>query len=402
MTLKLLNYITGYHNVSVCSEDAEKAMNILLEYSFIYSTPVRDKSSDGILKFNIIAKHVNDFKKVCRNRCVNCEISHVKGFPRLLELYKKRLGVFIGIIYFFVMLWMSTLFIWDVTVTGNADIPDSEIITLLDDLGCGIGSFIPTINFDELHNKYLLSSRNIAWIAVNMKGVVAEVEVREIMYGRKKDTEKTAANIVAVCDGQIESVEVYEGRKSVAIGDIVKKGDLLISGVVESGLKGTTQTVFYKKAEGKVLAKVNKKIYIVIPLVQEKKVPTGNTQNSYMINIFGKNINISPNSGISESSYDKIVSKRKLTVFGEVVLPVNILTETYNEYEIQKVTISKDEAVELAFKKLRTEMDAALSGEDTQLLERQTDAAFDDDNFYLKCNLYCIENIAESVPFSFN
>lgn len=403
MTLRFLNYIMGYYKISVCPEDAEKAMNILLEYNFTYSTPIRNTASENRLEFNITARHVNDFKKACAPMCINFETSKVRGFPRILELYKKRLGVVIGIIYFLAMIWMSTLFIWDVTVTGNDEIKDNEVINLLNELGCGIGSFIPNINFDDLHNKYLLSSKNIAWIAVNMKGVVAEVEVREIKYGDNSEAdEKTAANIVAKYDGQIYTVEVIGGRTVVKPGDVVKKGELLISGVVDVSGRSSVPGVRYEKASGKVLAAINKEIYIVIPLTQEKKVLTGNSSNSYLINIFGKDINLSINSRISESGYDKIVNNRKLTIFGEVTLPVNIITETYNEYEIQNVTISMEEAADLAFKKFRVEIDAALSGEDTQLLERRIETAFDSDNFYLKCSLHCIEDIAESVPFSVN
>ena len=399
MILKFIDYVTGYYKVSVCAKDVEMVMNILLKNNFIGSAPVRERDkSDGEMGFVIIARHIKKLREVFAVRHIEAEISHIMGLPHLFELYKKRLGVFIGIAYFFAMVWASTFFIWDMNVSGNRQVSDAEIIELLDEVGCGVGSLIPAIDFDELRNRYLLNSPNIAWISVNMNGVTAEVEVREIMPGGARGDE-SAANIVASADGQIDIVEVFSGKKAVNIGDVVKKGDLLISGVIGIGGTAGQESIEYERAAGKVIARVIKDISIKIPMEQEQKVFTKERKSSYLINIFGKSVKFFSNSGISGGNCDKIVEKKQIVIFGEIFLPVNIITETYNEYEMQTVRLSEEKAVELAFVKLRSEMDAALAGEDTELLERQIDSSYDGENFILTCSLYCLENIAQTAPF---
>ena len=399
MTLRIINYVTGYYKVSVCAKDAERAMNILLKNNFITSAPKRERGeSEGALTFVVIARHMKILRESFAHRCIDAEISHIMGLPRLIERYKRRLGIFIGVAYFFAMLYASSFFIWEMNVSGNSTVSDEAILRLLDEVGCGVGSFIPAIDFDELRNRYLLNSPDIAWISVNMNGVVAEVEVREIMRGGAKGDE-SAANVVASADGQIDMVEVFSGRKAVNIGDVVKKGDLLISGVIDVGANTGEGTVAYERAAGKVIARVIKDIYIKIPLSQEVKTFTGDSKSSYLINIFGKSVKFFSNSGISGDNCDKIVKTKQVTIFGEIFLPVNIVSETYNEYEMTNITITEEQAVELAFMRLRGEMDAALADDDTELLERTIDSSYDGENFILTCSLYCLENIAQTAPF---
>ena len=114
-----------------------------------------------------------------------CERIAIKGIPSYIIRYRKRWGLALGIIIFSVVSLISGRYIWSFEVKGNSTVSDAEIIELLDELGCSVGTRISGIDFDMLHNDFLLRSDDISWISVNMDGTKANVEVREVKKGKE-------------------------------------------------------------------------------------------------------------------------------------------------------------------------------------------------------------------------
>ena len=88
------------------------------------------------------------------------------------------------------------------------------------------------------------------WMSVNIKGSKAVIEVRDYVDEHEDTTYKEPSNIVADFDGTILSIETFNGDKAVKAGVAVKKGDLLISGVIEN----RDMSADYLDASGKITA----------------------------------------------------------------------------------------------------------------------------------------------------
>ncbi len=391
--LGIINYFTGWHDVTIPAVSKETVLTFMLCGDYVYWN--MRNNDDGSISFRLLHCDTDKFTETCKKNSVDVKIEPLRGFPRLIIKYKKRVGLLIGILMFVFLVQVSSLFIWEVSVSGNEKVTDDEIIELLNELGCGVGSYIPSINFDRVHNAFLMKSENIAWISVNLRGTVANVEVREIMFGQNSDDKDsvTYSNIVASEDGQIELIDTYQGRAVVNIGDSVQKGDLLISGVLDNQTIGLR----YKSADGKVFARVNKKIVVEIPKKYTQKVYTGKSKTLTSVKIFGKSINLFINSGNLSATCDKIIREEKLNFFGTISVPVVIVSETYNEYEEKTVILDENEIVDRALKELRVKTDEAL--ENAELLERTINSFYDGEVYRIECLLYCLEDIAVSKPF---
>ena len=50
------------------------------------------------------------------------------GLPFIIERYKKRLGLLIGIIIFCSTLFVLNFFVWDVTVSGNSSVSTQKVL----------------------------------------------------------------------------------------------------------------------------------------------------------------------------------------------------------------------------------------------------------------------------------
>ncbi len=387
---KLLNSFLGYCKIECEAGDSERVLNLFMKNSII-NWKFRKQEDKTV--FFILESDIVRFFALCEVEKIKCEVIKTAGFLPYLRKYKKRLGIPIGFAIFFIILWVSGLFIWEINISGNSAVKEEEIIERLSLHGCKVGTYIPSIDYDSIYNRLLMQSDDLSWISINMRGTVANVEVRETEKGGNIGQTGDGANLTAAQDGQIEQFEIYAGAPAVNVGDSVRAGDLLVSGIIESKNFGHR----YVYAKGKVYARVTKEIVVKIPLKQTQKSYTGKEIRDTTVKIFGKTINISSNSGNIEGKYDKIEKREQLGFFCVVSVPVYIETVVYREYEFAECRITEIEAVRQAYNQLKVQTASELK--DADLLKRSIDARFEDDSYFIYCSLYCIEDIAQTTEF---
>ena len=97
----------------------------------------------------------------------------------VVERYKSRCGVLVGAFFLIISMFTSSKFVWRIDIDGNLHVSDEEITKCLENVGFRLGTFIPSVDYDTLHNEFLLECDDVAWISVNVVGNVAKVLVRE-------------------------------------------------------------------------------------------------------------------------------------------------------------------------------------------------------------------------------
>ena len=367
-----------------------KALNIIISNSLSYVNACFLKNDD--LKITILSSNASIFKKVFSENNLEIQFEKEKGLIAKIKQNKHRLGIILGFLILLSSVIISSKFVWQINVTGNDTLTENEVISELEDSGFHIGTYIPNIDYKDLHNKILLSSEKISWISINITGNVANVSIKEKLEEKTKaDTGYT--NIVSKYDGQIVSISVLEGEKQIYIGDVVKKGDLLISGIIDSKSQG----VRYVQANGIVKAYVNKNIQVKIPFTDTTKSYTGNTYTEKTLKIFNYFIKFSLKYRNYSAICDTIEKTEQITLFNSIKLPIYIVTVKHYEYEHVKKDYTKEQAVDLAFTELRKEMDKALSS--AELISKSIETSYDDKYFYIDCKLHCIEDIGSTVEF---
>ena len=299
--------------------------------------------------------------------------------------------LFAGAVVGIFLLVYSSLFVWDVTVTGNESIPESVILDALAENGLALGAYIPALDTERLEGLLMLNIDGVSFISVNLRGTVADVEIKERQENAEIVDLTSPSNLVASMDGQISAMEITGGVNKVKTGEIVKKGDLLASGVIDSKALGYRLV----RARGTVLARTTLSYEIEIPLEISEKVYTGNTKPYRSIKFFSKIINFFRKSNISEESCDRIETERRLFLFGKIKLPIFLIETTYAEYELQSRILSGEEALQRAKKQLRLESDTDLA--EAEILARHTSVRLGEAKLVLTEQVECIIDIAEEV-----
>ncbi len=385
-----MNNIYSTISFVVKKNQIARALNVILKNSLTYIKATFLENDD--LKITIYSSNYEDYKKVFFENKIDVTFSNERGLMAFFKKNKHRVGLLIGFVMLFAVIMLSSSFVWSINVSGNDKLSDEEVIKQLNEAGFSVGSYVPSIDYKDLHNKVLLNSNDISWISVNITGNVANVLVKERLDEKEKEDNKYT-NIVAKYDGQIALVSVIDGKKQISIGDIVRKGDLLISGVLDSQSQG----VRYVNAKGSVEAYVNKTINVKIPYESTKKVLTNNVHRQKSYKIFNKNIFFSLKYRNCSDFCDTIEKTEQITLFNKIKLPIYRTTTLYYEYEYQNVTYTKEQAVDLAFKELRSKMDLELKN--AELISKNISTTYDENFFYINCELYCLEDIASSVEF---
>ena len=381
-----------YSTVVVLNKnDKTRALNVILKGSLTYIKLTYTK--DDRLSIIIRTSDVSKYKKAFYENNIDAYFSSEKGALSLMKKIKTRVGLFLGIFILFISIIISSNFVWTINIFGNEHLTDEQVVSELEKAGFSIGSFIPGINYKTLHNEILLNSSDISWISVNISGNVANVFIKETLKEEVENQNKYS-NLVAKEDGQIFLISVINGQKMVSSGDVVKKGDLLISGVIDSQSQG----VRYVNADGSVLAYVNKNISISVPYNDVVKVYTNVIHSTKKYKIFNKDLFFFTKYGNYDAFCDTIEKTEQIEIFDHIKLPIYRTTTRYYEFEYQNVNFSKEQAVDKAFKELRERMDKELLN--VELISKKITTSYDNNYLYLNCELYCLEDIASSVEFS--
>ena len=314
------------------------------------------------------------------------------GLWHLLWRYRRRAGILAGAVLAVALLILSSRFVWKIDVTGNEALTRDEIIDELAACGFGIGAYIPQLSTERLETEVLIASDRIAWIAIRMEGTHATVQVIE----RKEPPpppSNTPANLVAACDGQIEQLLLYRGNCLVSVGQAVRRGELLVSGLYDS----SRFPYRYTRASGEVLARTEHTFCVEIPLSYTQKTDQKQKVESVTLKILGFSLKIFKNCRNDGGSCDIIKEDHNLSFPFVSDLPLSVEVVKRQSYVELDAKYTEEEALELAYAALARSL-ATLS-EEAQLLEKQIETEWRDDAVILRCTVKCIENIAVQSEF---
>lgn len=325
---------------------------------------------------------------------LECTLSVVgrEGVPFFLGRFRHRQALVVGLVGCGLTLFLGSFFVWDYEIEGNEAVPEERILRALENCGVGIGSFGLSLDGEDIRNHVLLEIPELSWIAVNVSGCRANVQVRERKEPPELLDETTPTNVVARRSGLVLEIRDWNGMGTVLPGTAVTEGQLLISGVEDLDTLGARVLA----GMGSVQARTWYSLSTTIPLTGLQKQYTGREQTKISL-VFGKHrVKFFSNSSIEAGNYDKIISRTPLSLLG-VPLPVTVVTETFRFYETAPAALNKAAVEELGEQILTEQLEAMVApyGTVTSTLcsSRQRGEALE-----ITLKAECVEEIAESVP----
>ncbi len=331
----------------------------------------------------------------CLEMNIPIELLGKRGLGYIFQKNRHRWGLWIGLVAAVALVIWSSGLVWEIDIVGNRAYTEEQICRLLAEQGLSLGTPLSRLDVDKTVQQVLLADSNIGWLAINLRGTTAHVEVVEAVRG-SPDSD-SPADLVATREGVIESIESYDGSVVVKVGDTVRAGELLVSGVYDTpgGLRTT-------RAEGHIFARTVEEFLVEIPLVSEKKVYTGRTWCQKTIKIFSKAIKVFTNTGKMDGTCDIIEYNDELCLPGGAVLPLGMETVEYREYAVEQVTLTEEQAMEKAYRELSHRLEAFVTETDARLLEKNLCFELDEGGYRLLCRITCIMDIVRVRELTIN
>jgi hypothetical protein len=186
----------------------------------------------------------------------------------------------------------------------------------------------------------------------------------------------TPANIVADRDCVIEEITVVKGTPVVKVGDTVRRGDLLISGIIE-----TENGTEYVRAEGTVRGTSSTTIS-----TEMGRTVTDTTTNdggiaTFCVKIFNFRINIYKNYGNRQDDCVIIESSKNIILHG-TRLPVALIYGRYAVTEEYTLTLTDADLPICVGRKHSENLTDFLTDKD--LIGIRTDGEFTDGGYLMK------------------
>lgn len=356
---------------------------------------------DTALSFCVARGDLRALRRAAEGCGAEVSIERTAGTPFFFARLRRRHALFAGGILCAALLLVNSLFIWDFEVTGNETVPTETILHALREHGVHRGTFIYSFRSQDICNRVLPELKDLCWVAVNVRGCKAYVQVRERVRAPERVNESEPTNVIAAKPGLITKVRALDGEKRVLPGTSVQQGQLLIAGVVDTG--GTEKpsvTTRFLAGKGEVWARTWYDLTVRVPLTYEKKVYTGKEKRSHTL-IWGENrLKIgAKGSSICNVDCDKIKNQTQWTLFGLFALPVTWETETLLPYELEVTPRSHADAEAQGKDMLETYL-AALLGEAGSVTQRRFSTAVEGDTLVVTLSAECEEQIGKEVPIA--
>lgn len=227
-------------------------------------------------------------------------------------------------------LFVSRLFLWEISVVGNETVSIGEILSALSDCGITPGSFWPSFTSDNLRSELLTKLPALAWATVNVNGSRGEVIVRERIPKPELKNDNTPTDLIAGQAGFVTKVSALNGTARVKTGSVVLPGDMLIEGIADSSFSGTRQV----HARGSVTAQTYLNITAKLPSRANYREETGKIRSLWALELGNRRINFYRDSSICDAHCDKIEKVWEWKRNGLYVFPVRLIHIKLTDYTL--------------------------------------------------------------------
>ena len=235
MLTSLIRYLKGYLRIRVAGYSPERFLNACSHRGIYIWNLTADQ---GAYDMYITIKGFHKLKPIIKKTGTKVIITERFGLPFFLHRYRKRKLFFSGAAGCVFLVYLLSLFIWNIDISGNIRYSDDTILTFLESRDITHGMKKSEIDCAGIVKALRKEYNDIVWASASVKGTRLFVQIKENEDSYKNEESDSAIqeqgeDIVADRDCVITEMITRSGTPMVHVGDSVKKGDILVSGRVE-------------------------------------------------------------------------------------------------------------------------------------------------------------------------
>ena len=340
-------FFKGYFLIAVDGFGTERFINLcklkqiyLWDIQVIHNNTYRMKIS--MADYEFLSELVN-------KTGVKVDILEKYGLPFLFLGKKNRKYYLFFVFVALLLIFISNLFVWKIDFVGNYTITDEQMRDFLKQYEVSEGKLKKTVPYTLLEEQLRKEFGLIKWCSVSLEGNTLIVHIEENTL--QKDVMETSmegiySDIVSKTDGVVKSVLVRNGVALVKAGDVVTKGQLLVTGAVpiyDDSLQ--IKQYHYYDADADILIETNMNYEESLDDIYFEKEYTGRSKSVSYIKIKDKEIHLPFSKKFAY--YDTFIDVNQLKLFGRLSFPIYYGVYEAREYYLVEKKYSKEQVVKI-------------------------------------------------------
>lgn len=387
---------------------------------------------ENAIQMEIDAENFKKLRPLVRKTHVKIHILNRHGPAFFFYRHKRRWWFLLGMTVFAGMIYILSLFVWQIDIDGNRKYTDALILQALAQMDVKTGCRKSEIDLPKIEEELRIMYNEITWVSASIAGTKLQIELREgdlkisgssgggqtgnvKRVENRENNPKTQngesetdlpANLVSDEDAIITNLVVRRGTVAVRYGDEVKKGDVLIEGKVYIYNEDETlKKVDYLTAEGDVFGKYQELYEKHYQRKHEVRSYTGKNYRELGVAIVGKSFCLPVWENIlkkqlEENTLSEVWSwKKQFRLTPTFYLPFAL---EYTEYVPYKNVVEEytDEVIKkMAEEELQKYLNE-LEKKGVQIISNSVTISLDADGGHVKGTLILDGPIGKEVPIS--
>ena len=387
---------------------------------------------ENAIQMEIDAENFKKLRPLVRKTHVKIHILNRLGPAFFFYRHKRRWWFLLGMTVFAGMIYMLSLFVWQIDIDGNRKYTDALILQALAQMDVKTGCRKSEIDLPKIEEELRIMYNEITWVSASIAGTKLQIELREgdlkisgssgggqtgnvKRVENRENNPKTQngesetdlpANLVADEDAIITNLVVRRGTVAVRYGDEVKKGDVLIEGKVYIYNEDETlKKVDYLTAEGDVFGKYQELYEKHYQRKHEVRSYTGKNYRELGVAIVGKSFCLPVWENIlkkqlEEKTLSEVWSwKKQFRLTPTFYLPFALEYTEYVPYENVVEEYTDEVIKKMAEEELQKYLNE-LEKKGVQIISNSVTISLDADGGHVKGTLILDGPIGKEVPIS--
>lgn len=387
---------------------------------------------ENAIQMEIDAENFKKLRPLVRKTHVKIHILNRHGPAFFFYRHTRRWWFLLGMTVFAGMIYMLSLFVWQIDIDGNRKYTDALILQALAQMDVKTGCRKSEIDLPEIEEELRIMYNEITWVSASIAGTKLQIELREgdlkisgssgggqtgnvKRVENRENNPKTQngesetdlpANLVADEDAIITNLVVRRGTAAVRYGDEVKKGDVLIEGKVYIYNEDETlKKVDYLTAEGDVFGKYQELYEKHYQRKHEERSYKGKNYRELGVAIVGKSFCLPVWENIlkkqlEENTLSEVWSwKKQFRLTPTFYLPFALEYTEYVPYENVVEEYTDEVIKKMAEEELQKYLNE-LEKKGVQIISNSVTISLDADGGHVKGTLILDGPIGKEVPIS--
>lgn len=306
-----------------------------------YSVKELNRESYDTCYLTIKKSHAKTLIPVLKKQNYQITLVDRYGLDRVVHFFTRRFGIAIASIMMLPMLALLSQFTFSIKVIGLETLSTSEVLCKLKENGFSTYK-MNTLHSSQVEEIIKSSFDQVSMVSCTRHGTSYVISIKEKLPG----IETSFDPIIAPTNMLLTTFKVHQGTTNYKVGDIVKKGDVLVqpyyidesgntqpiepNATIEADIFYTGQVVFNEREE--VLVRTGKKKSVSTFYFGKHKIFGSNSQNPFEF--------------FDKESYNEYIAQ-------DMFLPFRIEKTTYYELVSEVVTHNFEEEKENLIKQAR-------------------------------------------------